>query len=86
MSNREYLELVNGDLNFTRGNVFVYSALSACADNTLCEKDVLGSYAECRVEYFLVCFFVERKLNDTRSVAKVDKYETLGPPKRESSL
>ena len=59
---REYLELVNSDLYLTRGDILIYSALSAKTYDALCQKNEFRSYGECLIEYFSIGLIVKSKL------------------------
>ena len=71
----EDLQLRDGDLDLTRGDVLVDRALAAAADGTVGAEDELGAHREGLGEDLAVGGVVKGQLDDTRSVAEVDEDE-----------
>ena len=71
----EDLQLGNGDLDLTRGDVLVHGTLAAGTDNAVGTENKLGADSECLVEGLAVGGIVKGQLDDTASVAEVDEDE-----------
>ena len=71
----EDLQLGNGDLDLTRGDVLVDSALAAAADDAMGTQDELGAHGKGLVKGRAVGRVVKGQLDDTAAVAQVDEDE-----------
>ena len=69
----EDLQLGDGDLDLTRGDVLVHSALAAGTDNAVGAEDELGADGEGLVEGIPLGSIVKGQLDDTAAVAEVDE-------------